>query len=294
MAVETLERTDIDALDWCADAAAFDVHADARVATPPRLGAVRRAVAFARCHPVFELAAFAVLAVAYNVVRSIGGVDELTAKAHAADILSAEGWIFDHLEVPLNDWLLSHTGFAVAACYIYAVLHYVATPTVFFLSRRRGGWQYWRGYWSLAVASGIALVGYAVYPAAPPRLMQSTGVTDVMAHFSQYGWWGSAASAPRGIGDATNQYAAMPSMHFGWSLWCAIQLWGFKSPLTRVIAVAYPTILGLVVLGTGNHFLLDIVAGGLCVVAAYGVVTLIRRVASRRADRWDALTSGAR
>ena len=113
-------------------------------------------------------------------------------------------------------------GGAVVACYIYAVLHYVATPTVFFLSRRRGGWQYWRGYWALAIGSGFALIGYALYPAAPPRLASTTGIVDVMAHFSQYGWWGGAASAPRGIGDATNQYAAMPSMHFGWSLWCAV------------------------------------------------------------------------
>ena len=59
---------------------------------------------------------------------------------------------------------------AVAACYIYALLHYVATPIVFFLSRGSGGWQYWRGYWALVIASGIALVGYALYPAAPPRL----------------------------------------------------------------------------------------------------------------------------
>jgi len=292
MAVETLERTGIEALDWCPDADVFEAYADAHAAAP-RPGLVRRALAVARRHPIFELLAFAVLAVAYNVVRSIGGVDELTAMAHASDILAAEGWVFDHLEVPLNDWLVSHTAFAVAACYIYAVLDYVATPTVFFLSRRRGGWQYWRGYWSLAIASGIALIGYAVYPAAPPRLASSTGITDIMAHFSQYGWWGGAASAPRGIGDATNQYAAMPSMHFGWSLWCAIQLWGFKSRLARTIAIAYPTVLGLVVLGTGNHFLLDVVAGGMCVVVAYTVVTLIRRVANARADRWDALTSQA-
>jgi hypothetical protein len=115
-----------------------------------------------------------------------------------------------------------------------------------------------------------------------------------MAHFSQYGWWGGAASAPRGIGDATNQYAAMPSMHFGWSLWCAIQLWGFKSRVAKVIAIAYPTILGIVVLGTGNHFLLDIVAGALCVAVGYAVVTLVRRAAMLRADRWDVLASAAR
>jgi hypothetical protein len=293
MAVETLERTDIAALDWCPDADTFDVAVDSRVASARRCGPVRRALAFARRHTLFELVAFAVLAVAYNVVRSIGGVDEVTAMAHASDILAAEGWVFRHLEVPLNDWLLGHTAFAVAACYIYAVLHYVATPTVFFLSRRRGGWQYWRGYWALAIGSGFALIGYALYPAAPPRLASATGITDIMAHFSQYGWWGGAASAPRGIGDATNQYAAMPSMHFGWSLWCAIQLWGFKNRIARTIAIAYPTVLGLVVLGTGNHFLLDVLAGGACVVAAYGIVTLIRRVARSRAQRWESLAAAS-
>jgi hypothetical protein len=290
MGVETLERSGIEALDWRPEADVLEAEADAQVA-PAHQGVLRRTVGLARRHPVFELVAFAVLAVAYNIVRSIGGADRLSALRHAADIVSAEGWLFGHLEVPLNDWLLAHTALAVAACYIYAVFHYLATPTVFFLSRRRGGWQYWRGYWALAIASGIALIGYALYPAAPPRLAASTGVSDVMAHFSQYGWWGGAASAPRGIGDATNQYAAMPSMHFGWSLWCAIQLWGLKSRLARTIAIVYPTVLAVVVLGTGNHFLLDVVAGALCVVAGYGVVALIRHVAGRRADRLETLTA---
>ena len=53
---------------------------------------------------------------------------------------------------------------------------------------------------------------------------------------------GRRSVGARGIGDATNQYAAMPSMHFGWSLWCAIQIWGFKSGSGAPIAVAYPTI----------------------------------------------------
>jgi hypothetical protein len=292
MAVEMLERTDVVELDWRADAGAVDTSVDIVMPAASR-GRVRRAVATALRHPIFELAAFLVLAVAYNVVRSIGGVDELTALAHGDDIAAAEGWVFRHLEIPLNDWMVSHTAIAVAACYIYAVFHYIATPTVFFLSRRRGGWQYWRGYWALVVASAIALACYAMYAAAPPRLTNGLGVVDVMAHFSEYGWWGGAASAPRGIGDATNQYAAMPSMHFGWALWCAIQLWGFKSKLLRVVAVAYPTVLLIVVLGTGNHFLLDVIAGAACVVAAYGLVTLVHRVAAHRADRLGALAGQA-
>jgi len=171
----------------------------------------------------------------------------------------------------------------VASCYYYALLHYAATPIVFFMSRRRGGWQYWRGYWALIIASGTALVVYALYPLAPPRLTPGIGIIDIMREYAAYGWWGSAASAPRGIGDATNQFAAMPSMHFGWALWCGIQMWGFKTKVWRILAVAYPSVLVLVVLATGNHYFLDVVGGGFCVLFGYGVVELIgRKTRSRR------------
>jgi len=107
--------------------------------------------------------------------------------------------------------------------------------------------------------------------------MPELGTIDVMAHFADYGWWGSAASAPRGLGDATNQYAALPSLHFGWSLWCAVQLWGFGSLRWRVVAVAYPSLQVFAVLSTANHFIVDVVAGGACVVVAFVVVELVQR-----------------
>ena len=103
---------------------------------------------------VIELTVFLGLAIAYNFVRSAPGTNATVAIDHAHDIIAAEGWVFDHLEVPLNEWMVSVTPVAVVSCYIYALLHYAATPIVFFLSRRRGGWQYWRGYWALVVASG--------------------------------------------------------------------------------------------------------------------------------------------
>lgn len=130
-------------------------------------------------------------------------------------------------------------------------MHYVMTPVVLLMSRRAGGRQYWRGYWAIVIASTIALLVYAAWPMAPPRLMPDLEINDVMRTYSDYGWWGSAASAPRGIGDATNQYAAMPSLHFDWSLWCAVQLWGLPNKRWRPIAVAYPTVQAIVVLATG-------------------------------------------
>jgi hypothetical protein len=243
---------------------------------------------------VIELGAMAVLAVIYNTVRAGGGDDNrAVAMSHARDIARIEGAVFRHLELNLDHWIITVPVLAVAACYFYALMHYVMTPTILVLSRRRGGWQYWRGYWALVVGSAIALVIYANWPLAPPRLMPELGTIDVMQHFASAGWWGNAASAPRGLGDATNQFAAMPSLHFGWSLWSAIQMWGFGRLRWRVAAVAYPTLQAVVVLATANHFLLDVVGGAACILLGYAVVTLVGRVLGKSGARPAAVSEPA-
>jgi len=257
-----------------------------------RVGAValRRVV---RSRAVVELGAMAILAVIYNTVRAGGGSDRAVAMAHARDIARLEGAVFRHLELNLDHWIVTVPVLAVAACYFYALMHYVMTPTILVLSRRRGGWQYWRGYWALVVGSAIALVIYANWPLAPPRLMPELGTIDVMQHFADAGWWGDAASAPRGLGDATNQFAAMPSLHFGWSLWCGIQMWGFGRLRWRVAAVAYPTLQAVVVVATANHFLLDVVGGATCILLGYAVVTVIGRALGKTGARRTAVAEPA-
>jgi hypothetical protein len=232
---------------------------------------------------VVELGTLLALFTAYTLIRAAQGTDVGAALDHARGIAEAERWLFAHLELPLNKWLAGAAVVAVPACYFYAVFHYVATPVVLYRSWRIGGWVYRRGYWSIVLASAIALFVYAQYPVAPPRLVAELGTVDIMREFAEYGWWGEAASAPRAIGDATNQYAAMPSLHFGWSLWCGIQMWSFGGRWWRVAAVVYPALQVLVVVATANHFTLDVVGGAACVLAAVGAVTLVRTLHRRRA-----------
>ncbi|CAN5462257.1 phosphatase PAP2 family protein [soil metagenome] len=253
------------------------------VASPtPSPSTRRRLTAF-----LLEFGTFGVLAVAYTTVRSLVSSDPASAISHAEALASMQGQLVRTLEDQLNAWMVGTTAVAVAACYLYAVLHYLATPVVFLLSRRRGGALYWNGYWSLVIASGLAVLVYATFPVAPPRLTPSTGIVDVMREFSDFGWWGAAASAPRGIGDATNQYAAVPSMHFGWALWTSVQLWLLGGRIQRVLAVTYPILMTVVVIGTGNHFLIDVLAGAACVVVAYAAVLLLRRWYLRRPSAGD-------
>jgi len=234
---------------------------------------------------LIELGVLLVLLVGYTLIRAAQGTDVGAAFNHADKIVNAEQWVIEHLELPLNKWMASAAIVAVPACYFYAVFHYVATPAVLYRSWRAGGWIYRRGYWSIVIASAIALMIYAKFPVAPPRLVPDLGAVDVMRKFAEYGWWGEAASAPRAIGDATNQYAAMPSLHFGWSLWCGIQMWSFAGIRWRTAAVVYPTLQVLVVIGTANHFVLDVVGGAVCVVVAVALVTLAARLWRARVRR---------
>jgi len=250
----------------------------APVATAPRAGRFSRMT-------LVELGTLLALLATYTAIRAAQGTDVAAALDHGRGIADAERWLFAHLELPLNKWLASVAVLAVPACYFYAVFHYLATPLVLYRSWRVGGWVYRRGYWTIVVASAIALFVYAQYPVAPPRLIPGLGTIDIMREFADYGWWGEAASAPRAIGDATNQYAAMPSLHFGWSLWCGIQMWSFGGRWWRVAAVLYPALQVLVVIATANHFTLDVVGGAACVLAAVGLVTGVRHLHRRGMTR---------
>jgi hypothetical protein len=122
---------------------------------------------------------------------------------------------------------------------------YVAQPT-----------HYRRARSVLVTMTLLALVGYWLFPLAPPRLMAGGGFVDTVRHF---GTWGVPASDP--VVSASNQDAAMPSMHVGWSLWSGITLARLAgTPFVRVLGGLYPVATFLVVLATGNHFVLDSVA----------------------------------
>ena len=71
-----------------------------------------------------------------------------------------------------------------------------------------------------------------------------------------------------------NPYAAIPSLHAGWSLLVVITLWPFVSRAWRPLLVAYPLAMGLTLVYTGEHYVIDILLGWLYV---YGVVVLERR-----------------
>jgi len=82
--------------------------------------------------------------------------------------------------------------------------------------------------------------------------------------FHTWGSWGSTS-----VDAASNQFAAMPSLHVGWALWCTVTVWSLtRHRGARTAAAIYPVLTALVVLGTANHYLLDVAGGAAALVFA--------------------------
>ncbi|MET7766067.1 phosphatase PAP2 family protein [Streptomyces sp. NPDC005393] len=230
-----------------------------------------------------ELPLIAVVYAAYSTGRLMARGDVSTAVDHGLAILHFERRLNIDFESPLNDVFTAHAAIGIPADFAYASLHYVATPAVLvWLWKRRKAADYRFLRTALLVSTIIGLVGFTLMPTCPPRLLEAGhGFVDTMAQYRSYGWWGGEASAPRGLGGLTNQYAAMPSLHVGWALWCGVALWRHgRSVWAMTAAVAYPLGIALVVMGTANHYFLDAAAG----VAAMALGALLSRPVLRLAD----------
>lgn len=230
-----------------------------------------------------ELLLLAVVYGAYSAGRLLARGDVSTAVDHGLAILRIEKAFFLNAEHPLNRLFTSTPALGIPADFAYASLHYLVTPAVLIWIFRRRPAHYRAARTWLMLSTLLGLIGFTLLPTCPPRLLDASyGFVDTMAQYSSYGWWGAEASAPRGLGGMTNQYAAMPSLHVGWAVWCGVLLWRHgKSPLLRVLGVVYPLVTVIVVMGTANHYFLDAVAGG----AVMGAGALLTAPALRAADR---------
>ncbi|MER5256222.1 MULTISPECIES: phosphatase PAP2 family protein [unclassified Streptomyces] len=230
-----------------------------------------------------ELPLIVLVYAAYSAGRLLARGDVSTAVDHGLGILRVEKFLRLNAENPLNRLFTDHSWIGVPADFWYASLHYLVTPLILVWLFRSRAVHYRAARAWLMTSTMIGLIGFTLLPTCPPRLLsEGHGFVDTMAQYSDFGWWGGEASAPRGLGGMTNQYAAMPSLHVGWALWCGVILWRHgRSPLARVAAVGYPLITTIVVMGTANHYFLDAVAGAVVM----GIGLLLARPVLRLADR---------
>ena len=206
----------------------------------------------------------------YDAVQALTGSAKGIAVENGEWIVRIERDLRIWVEPEVNRWLTEHHGLAIFAGYEYGLAHALVTATVL-------GFIWWRRPElevrlrnTLVGLSLVALLVYWWFPVAPPRLTVP-GLTDTLVSNNILG----AAHVHEGL---VNLYAAVPSLHVAWALWCATAVVLSLRSRWRHLAWLYPLWTTFIVVATANHYLLDAVAGA--VLAGVPLVYVARRVAA--------------
>jgi hypothetical protein len=217
-----------------------------------------------------ELAALAVLYGAYELVRGFGGEDWAAARAHTADIVALERRLGLFVERDVQQLASAAAGVPALLGLLYVALHFAGTAAVLVWVHRRRPHAFPFLRTTLIVSTGLALVGYVLYPAAPPRLAGLGFADTVSAHT------GLDLSSDL-LGSLYNPIAAVPSLHFGYALIVGVAVAQLATARwVRGLGAVYPAAMLLIVVATGNHFFLDAAAGAVVVTAGWGAAALLR------------------
>ena len=205
---------------------------------------------------VYVLAFYAV----YTLIRNEGVATESRTEAfrHAKQVIGLQRFLGIYHEETVQDWFLPWEWFISAWNVFYGTAHFVVTVValVYLFRRMPARYPLWRN--TLACTTALALLGFAFYPLMPPRLLPASyGFVDTLRAVG--GLWSFESGA---VAKVSNQYAAMPSLHFAWSCWCTLVLLpALRRPWARALMAAYPFLTLFAIVVTGNHFVLDAVAG---------------------------------
>jgi hypothetical protein len=161
---------------------------------------------------------------------------------------------------------------------MYLNTHFVVTTlTLAFIYLRRNEHFYFVRNMFM-VAMFLALVGYVVYPTAPPRMLPELGFTDSVSNFT-------GVSEDSSVNVLFNPYAAVPSMHVGFALMLGVTMARMTHRAwVRGLWLAYAPVVTFVVVATANHWIFDAVTGVL--VAAISAVAAHVLFARARPQAW--------
>jgi hypothetical protein len=215
----------------------------------------------------------------YDELRTHVAGTAAEASRHAREVYDAERTLGLNLERGIQSTVL-HLPWLVAVCNLsYSSLHLIVPPIVLVVLYRRAPEQYrhWRNVFVIML--GLAVLGFWLYPLMPPRLTSGPGhLVDTSAQYFSLTKTPLASiasvttSSSPSMTNHTNPYAAMPSLHVGWSIWAAAALWALvRRRRAKVTLALYPALMVLAVLVTANHWVLDAAAGAALVCVSHAL-----------------------
>jgi hypothetical protein len=227
-----------------------------------------------RLHWWLEVVAILAFYLVYSAVRNANEGDTSVAFHNARRLMDLERATGLLHEETLQDWALHWKPLIIAANYFYGSLHFVVTigAALFLFVRFADDYPRFRN--ALGVTTAIALVGFVAFPLMPPRLLpDSYGYVDTLARYPTIWSFNSGA-----VSRISNQYAAMPSVHIAWALWCAcVFVPRLRAPWGRAAAALYPLATVLVIVVTGNHYVLDAAGGAIVLAMGFVVANRVTR-----------------
>jgi hypothetical protein len=242
----------------------------ARFRHVPLVPVLRRVLT--RPNLLLELLLIRVTYAAYAKVRLAATGGRERAEEHGRQILDLERFLHLDIEHAVNHAVVKVGRLRNFFDFYYTSFHFVVPLAVL-------GVLYWRRpvdyRWArsaLGLATLLALVGFWLYPLAPPRLMPGFGIIDTVHGVQDFSKpdYGTLTAL-------TNQYAAMPSLHFGWSLWCGLVI-AVLAPKVwlKALGLLHPLFTASAIVATGNHWVLDAPGGALVVGAGFGLTYLLQ------------------
>ncbi|MEO6503749.1 MAG: phosphatase PAP2 family protein [Jatrophihabitantaceae bacterium] len=221
-----------------------------------------------------ELLVVLVLLWAYDLVRGHADVREMAALRNGQQLLDFERWLGIDIELAANLWTTQQTALSLAASYWYQFTHLSMTLAVLVWCWWRRAGSYRRARNALVLTNVFGLSFFMLYPVAPPRFLPGFGFVDTVAN---------AGFGPTHGGPVTaDQFGAFPSLHLAWAVWTAVVAHRLvRSTTLRWLWLCYPLITAMVVVVTGNHYLVDVLAG---VLIALVTLVIAHRIPRRRSD----------
>jgi hypothetical protein len=219
----------------------------------------------------------------YDLVRGLVGHGNLYKPfGDAMRIIDFERAVHIFVEPSVNAWVQNRHWLMDIADWIYLNGHFFVTVgvVVFIYLRRNSSFYFIRNVFLVSMA--IALVGYWLYPTAPPRLMPEWGFTDSVSQFvtGGSGWFDNTPA-----GAFVNTYAAVPSMHICFALIVGVSMSRLVRPRwARIAWRLYPLLIVFVVIATANHFFIDVFLGAL--TAGASALIAKRLLARARPEIW--------
>jgi hypothetical protein len=205
---------------------------------------------------VAQLSIFVVADILYETVRGVAESNAAVPFTHARSIMSIERSLHIFVEQSVQSWAMGQRVLIDFANFMYVNSHFVITTSLLVWLYLRHNDRFYFVRNMFVVAMGFALIGYLILPTAPPRFFPELGYVDTIAYYVNVKHDSGLVAL------FFNPYAAVPSMHVAFSLMVAIPtILIVKRRVLKALWALYPLLITFVVVVTGNHWVMDAIAG---------------------------------